>query len=45
MTRKLPNEDIYKKGIPSKGDDVLVPCVWQLVIDENLELDTLVIDG
>lgn len=45
MTRKKPDEKIYQKGKPAKSEDVLIPCPWQLVIDQDLELDTLVVDG
>jgi G8 domain len=44
-SRKLPNETMYGMGAPRKGDDILVPCPWKLKIDQDIELDTLVIDG
>lgn len=42
---KLPSAKAYSLGVPSTGDDVFIECPWTIVIDQNITVGTLIIDG
>jgi hypothetical protein len=42
---KLPSQGQYQDGVPQSGDDVQIPCPWNLLIDQDITVGTLIIDG
>jgi hypothetical protein len=44
--RKLPTETTWSSGVPSAGDDVMIPCPWTMYIDvTSINVHSITIDG